>query len=565
MTLTETRPEPATEIPLVPPPVPEPRGFAAAIGTGDHKKIGRLYIVLSLLYLIVAVGGSAALAVEQVDQTGYQLFGADTYFQGLTLVGQGLVYLAVLPLLLGIAISVVPLQVGSRTIAFPRAATASFWGYAVGGAMLVASYALNGGPGGGDEQAVDLWILSLGIVVSSLLLGAVCVATTVVTLRTPGMYLNRVPLFSWAWLVTAAMWLLTLPVLLAALVIAYLDHRYGRVGLGGNYNLYPWVHWTLRQPQVFLYALPVLGIVAEIVPVFAGTRQRLHKTAMALMAAVGALGFGAYTMLVWQEVAEQVPVLDITAGDWAVYENWVLVAGLVLLPLPVLLVLGGWTDTLVRGRRRTLGAPLVFALAAGLCLLVAASAAALSAIEPLGLLQTSWSAGVGVLALGAAIVAALGAIQYWGVKITGRVVGSGPGLLAAGLVLVGVLLAGAGQLVAGAFDQPDVVLVAAAGAVEPFDGVLDVRDAVDTANLATTAGWVLLAAGVAVFALGLLGAVVKPRDEETPSDPWEGFTLEWATTSPPQPANFDQVALVTSPTPLLDQRPVDADDEGSAA
>jgi heme/copper-type cytochrome/quinol oxidase subunit 1 len=556
MTLIETRPETAPEIQLVPLPQPEPAGFAAYLGTGDHKKIGRLFIAVSLVYLAAAVVLGAVLSVEQIDQSGFDIFDAESYFQALTLGEFGLVFLALLPLFLGLAIYVVPLQVGARTIAFPRAAAVAFWGYLLGGALLVGSYLINGGPGGGDEQGVDLWILAVGIVAAALLVGALCVATTVITLRTPGMYLDRVPLFSWSMLVSAVLWIGSLPVLVASLVLGYLDHKYGRVEFGGNYDLYPWYHWTLRQPQVFLYAVPAVGIAAEVIPVMAGTRQRLYKTIMALIAVVGLLGFGAYTAGLWTTLVREVATLDISTSDWSIYSNWVFFLGMITLPLPLLLLLGGWADTVVRGNRRQLSAPLVFSVVAILLLLAAATAAALSAIEPLDLLPTSWVHGVAVLAVGASVLAALGGLQYWGIKIWGRSIPAGAGLLAALLGFGGVLLIGAGQLLAGVYDQPDLVTVVANGASAPFDGVLDVRDAVDTGNVITTIGWAAAIGAVVVFGLGLIGALVKPRsdDEEPEADPWGGHTLEWATSSPPPFANFEAVALVTSCTPLLDER-----------
>lgn len=559
MTLTETRPELAPAAQLVPPPAPEPDGLAAYLGTGDHKKVGRLYIAFSLLYLLASLGSSAVLAFEQSDQTGLDIFETGSYFQALSLTSQGLVFLGVLPLLLGLAILVTPLQVGSRTIAFPRAAAASFWGYLVGGGMLIAAYGINGGPGGGDAQAVDLWILSFGMVIGSLLVGAVCVVTTVITLRTPGMYLDRVPLFSWSMVVAGSLWIFTLPVVLASLLLAYLDHRYGRVGLGGNYDLYPWIHWTVRPPQVFLYAIPAVGIVAELIPVAAGARQRLYKTVMALIAMLGALAFGAYTVLIYRDLGAEVVTLELAGGDFSIYSNWFLVIALVTLPLPVLLLLGAWTDTLLRGEERRFDAGLLFGLATGLLLLVATGAAALAMFEPLDLAQTSWLAGVASLAIGAGVVGGLGGCYWWATKIWGVTLAQGLAMAVVVAGLAGTLLVGGGQLAAGAADQPDVILVAANGAEEPFAGVLEVESLVDTGNLVSTVGWALLGLSVLLMGLGVVGAAVRSPaegDDEAAvsSDPWNGFTLEWATQSPPVAGNFTEVALVTSAAPLLDER-----------
>lgn len=562
MTLTETRPELALEAQLVPLPAPEPAGFAAYLGTADHKKLGRLYIAVSLLYLLVSLAASALLSFEQADASSLDILDLDSYFQALSLVSQAVVFLGVIPLLLGLGILVTPLQVGSRTIAFPRAAAASFWGFMVGGGMLIGSYAINGGPGGGDAQGVDLYVLSYAILLASLMLGALCVVTTVITLRTPGMYLDRVPLFSWSMVVGGALWLFTLPVVLASLLLAYLDHRYGRVGLGGNYDIYPWLHWAVRPPQVFLYAIPALGIVAEIIPVASGARQRLYKTMMALMVVIGAFGFGAYTVGAYHELANQVVTLDVSSGDFGFYSNWFLVIALVTLPLPVLLLLGGWTDTLIRGKKRQFDAGIVFALSAGLLMLLATSAGAVGAIEPLDLAQTSWMAGVTTLTLGAAIVGGLGGCYWWATKIWGKPIAGGAAVIAAVITLAGVLIAGGGQLVAGVYDQPDAVLVAGTSPETP-PVVIEIRDSAEAASMGSTAGWALVAVGVLLVGLAIVGSAVRetPEGEEVPDDPWGGFTLEWATSSPPTVGNFERVALVTSSAPLLDEREAKGGDD----
>ncbi len=550
MTLTETSPAVAEEAaPQAAQLRPEPSGLLGYLGTGDHKRVGRLYMGTSLLYLLAGAGLGVVLGLERVDQTGASILDAETYFQALTLDGLGLVFLVVLPLILGLAISVVPLQLGARTIAFPRAAAASYWGYLVSGGMVVAAYVMNGGPGGGEEQAVDLWILAQALLVASLLLGAICVVTTVITLRTPGMYLDRVPLFSWSMLVAGSLWLLTLPVALAGLLLAYLDHRNGRLGLGGNYDLYPWLHWVARQPQVFLYAIPALGIISEVVAVMASTGQRMYRTVMGLIGLVGALGFGAWTVGLWSGLSGE---LQEGVTGFAIYDNWVFVGVAVITPLVLLLLFASWAHTLARARFVKVTAPLIFSLGAAVLLLAATVAAAMSTAESLDLLQSSWPAAVADLALAAAVVAALGGMQYWSVKLWGVRCSETAGSVAALAVFGGALLAGLSGLVTGANEQADLVLVAAGGAGSPFDGVLAVTDTVDAANAAAVAGWALLAVGVLMFLVNLIGSAISRG--RVPVDPWGGHTLEWATSSPPAPGNFESVALVISERPLLDFR-----------
>ncbi len=561
MTLTETRPEAADEAPAATEPLPpaEPTGFVRFLATGDHKKIGRTFIVFSLLALLATTIMGLVLSVERVDHGGFEVLDIDTYFQALTMSAQALVFMVVMPLFVGLGIYITPLQVGARTVAFPRAAAASMWGFLLGSVLVVASYAINGGPGGGDAEAVDLWIVSCGILVASLALGALCVVATVLTLRTPGMSLDRIPPFSWSMLVAGILWLLSLPVMLGLLLMIYLDHRYGRTLMGGNFDLYQWLHWTIRPPQVFLWALPAFGILGEIVPVMAQARQRHYKTMMTLVGLVGVLGFGAWTVAVWRGLA-----LDVhgAAEAFGVYDEWLFLGVLVLIGLPMLLVFGGLTDTAIRGKDLRVTAPLVYADLAGLLLLGAAIGAAASTVEAFGLLETTWMQGVSSLALIGAVLAGLGGVHYWGVKIWGKALPDGAGFVTAGVIAAGAVIVAIGELVAGIYDQPDVLLVAANPASAPFDGVLVVRDSVDTGNIVATIGWGIVTLGVAVFLLSFIGVLIaKAKDKTTAeADPWDGQTLEWATSSPPVSGNFAEVALVTSAAPLLDG--CEAEDEG---
>ncbi len=128
--------------------------------------------------------------------------------------------------MLGLGLVVVPLQIGAKTVAFPRAAAASYWGLLITGGLVIASYVMNGGPGGGSSTGVDLWALAMIGVVVSLLLATLCLVTTVLGLRAPGMTLNRTPLFSWSMLAAGGVWLLSLPILAAALLLVYTGHHF---------------------------------------------------------------------------------------------------------------------------------------------------------------------------------------------------------------------------------------------------------------------------------------------------------------------------------------------------
>src|SRR4051794_29675879 len=185
----------------------EPAGLAAIVGTGDHKVIGRMWITFSLIFG-VGVFIAAALSAWAQTQASNDAFAlADQEFQFFTAARIGMVFLFLVPLFIGIATVICPLQVGASTIAFPRAAASAFWAWLTGSIVLVTAYAVNGGVGGPTlkdgslNKGVDLAFVGLGLMIIALLLATVCILTTIVALRTPGMDFFRVPLFSWSMVV----------------------------------------------------------------------------------------------------------------------------------------------------------------------------------------------------------------------------------------------------------------------------------------------------------------------------------------------------------------------------
>src|SRR4051812_8395573 len=302
MAMTETRPEAETETatPTTSANAGLPRptgGLAGLLGTGRHRSIGRLWVGTSLVFLVVSGGVGIALGAERLKPETYNVFDVNSFAQALSLHGVSGTFLFALPILVGLAIIVVPRQVGAETIAFPRAAAAAYWAYLIGGALLIVSYLINGGPFGGHEQGVDLFLASLAMVVVALVLASICIATTVLALRVPGLTLARVPMFAWSMLVAATIWIASLGLLFGILVLLYVDHRHRVFVFGADDQIAAWLRWTITQPQVFAIAIPVLGVVGDIVPVFTRTSARLRSVQLGAIGAFGALSFGAWTYL----------------------------------------------------------------------------------------------------------------------------------------------------------------------------------------------------------------------------------------------------------------------------
>ena len=531
MTMTESPPAEAAESTEPAGAVPG-AGLYDALTTSDHKAIGRIWLQVGMLLLAAATVLGVALAIEDAGD-GDVFGGVNGAFQMAALYRFGLVLLVAMPLVIGLATIVVPMQVGSSNIAFPRAASAAAWGYLVGTAITVVSVLAGGGWGaldgvtGEEADAIELTLLGTGMVLASILLASVCLATTVISLRTPGMGLTKAPLFAWSVLVAASVWLITLPIAIANLIVIVVDLRGGPLLFGnpeGSTLIYEQLAWLIEQPAIYSLGIPVLGIIGSIVPVVAGARQVSHAGMMALIGLAGVLAVGGWSQPAFSDQRDEL-----------VYVAFGLIA-----IVPVVASLGGNAVTLLKG-----GAPaglppahLLGALGSGLLLLCATVVGALRVIDPLDLIGTAADGAVVHLTVFACITAVAAGLWFWSAKIGGHLL---PNVMGLGVMLdfIGAgLVIGVAQLLIG-FD---------------FDG--DLNDAML---------WVVFVGALlgALGALGAIGAKVTAirSDVEAGDDPWDGHTLEWATPTPVPTGNFvGALARVTSESPLLDA--VEASDSG---
>jgi heme/copper-type cytochrome/quinol oxidase subunit 1 len=541
MTVTEDAPA-AVSAPAEPTaPTPAASGLAAILGSGDHKVVGRLWIVASLVHAALAGVVALLVAAEKMDLADIGIVSTSWFDQLVAYRSIAAAFLFLLPLTIGVATAIVPLQVGASTIAFPRAAAAAAWTYLIGGGLVVGAFAIDGGPGGGDVDGVRLFIVAFVLVLLALVVAWICIATTVIAVRAPGLSLVRTPLFSWSALVAAGVWIVTLPVLAGLLVATYVDVRYGGGGGffgGGEEAVYARIAWVFSTPAVYAFAIPALGLIGSVVPVFSATRHERHRLAQGLIGAFAVLSVGAWTL----------PGFGQDPHPWLYELPWVAVSFAIV--VPVLGLLGLWAVTVRRGRV-TLGSPLLYAVAAGLMLLVGVLAGAVQAIKPIktlvdgkgtSLYGTTWSSAVASYVLLAAAIALLGASVYWAPKLLGRTLKEAPARAIALVLLAGTVLWSFPDLVAGLLGQPGGI------GQSPTDNV----STIEALNLASTIGGAVLALGLVGFVALVVGAT---RSDELPGDdPWSGHTLEWATSSPPPIGNFASLPEITSEAPLYDAR-----------
>ncbi len=540
MTMTESPPATATgtdgdtAVPRI------AGGLHTWLTTSDHKKIGLLWVAVSVLLFAAVTVVGAVLGFERADADSVDIFGGvNSYFQMWTLYRVAFAVLVVAPLFIGIATVVVPMQIGSTNIAFPRAALGAFWTWLIGAGITISAVLIGGGWGALDgvtsdeADAISLTLLGTGMVIFSLLVASVCIATTIVSMRTSGMNLSRVPLFTWSMLVATSVWLITLPIAASNLVLAYVDLHHGGPSTFGNPEpvagataIWQQVDWVVSQPQVYAFAIPLLGILGSIVPVAAGTRHVSHSAMIGLIGLFGFLSVGGWSQPAFHDGTE----------------DFLFIAfGLVIL-LPVLGSLAGAASTLAEGEGIGFkDTHLLASLGAGVVLLAAVVSGALRVVEPFHLIARSTTTGVFNLVMVSAVIAGVAGLWFWAPKITGHQLAGGLGKLVVLDLVLGGLLLGLTDLVSGFLETPDFLLAP------------PVSSTADALNLVSVVGAVMVALGALGLVAGLLGGL-RSDAASAGDDPWDGHTLEWATTSPPPEGNFSEPpAKVVSEAPLLDQ------------
>ncbi|OLS96529.1 cytochrome ubiquinol oxidase subunit I, partial [Pseudonocardia sp. CNS-004] len=305
----------AVEPKPVAPPYPArktPKGatFAKMLRTTDPKDIGILYLVTSFGFFVV--GGAMALLIRgELAVPGLQFLSTEQYNQLFTMHGTIMLLLYATPILFGFANYIVPLQIGSPDVAFPRLNAFSYWLFLFGGLTVLSGFLTPGGaadfgwfayaplhsattsPGAGG----DLWIVGLIVAGLGTILGGVNFTTTIVCMRAPGMTMFRMPIFTWNILVTVILVLIAFPVLTAGLFAMLADRHLGTHAFdpaNGGAILWQHLFWYFGHPEVYIVALPFFGIVTEILPVF--SRKPLFGYKMLVFAT---LAIGALSMAVW--------------------------------------------------------------------------------------------------------------------------------------------------------------------------------------------------------------------------------------------------------------------------
>jgi cytochrome c oxidase subunit 1 len=526
--------------------------------TVDHKKLGLLYIGTAWLFF-VAAGIMATLIRLQVALPGNHVVGPGTFNALITMHGTIMIFWVAMPLVFGFANYVVPLQIGARDMAFPRLNAFSFWLTFFSGCLLMFSYVAGPslyGTSGPPQVAwmaiapltsrafypgpsVDYWSLSLLVSGIGSVTGGINVMTTIFCYRTKGMTLYRMPLFTWAVLTTMFLVVIFLPPLSAAQIMLtlqrYLGAKFFEPLAGGSAILWQHFFWIFGHPEVYILVLPAFGILSEVIPVF--SRKPIFGYPM-MVAAIVLIGF-------------------VSAGVWA---HHMFTVGLnsfsvtffafstLLIGIPTGLKIFNWMATMWGGKIR-FEVPMLFCIAFILQFLIAGLTGIMLGVAPFDWqLNDSYFviAHFHYVIVGGIIFGIFAGTYYWYPKAFGRMMDNRFGLWHFWLFTIGFHLTFDPQHFSGILGMPRRIYT-----YQPGRGW-------EVWNLLSTIGAFLQAAGAIIFVFNLFWSAWKGK--EAGEDPWDAWTLEWETTSPPPDYNFETLPEVRSRRPLWDlKHPEDPD------
>ncbi len=521
-------------------------GAGAWVTTTDHKRIGRLYLSVGLVALLATAVLGTLLGIERADDADLLLDG-NALLQLIQAYRVGLVFGTIIPLALGLSIAVAPLQVGARSIAFPRVALTGFYAWLGGFALTMVALGRNGGIGGGDAQAVDMFLAGHGLMILGLVASAGCVATSVLATRAPGMTMRRVPLFAWSALIGALGIVLALPVVFGVVVYVFIDHRLGiEANFGGAEGIAAWIGWAFSVPAVVVYAIPAVGVAAEMIPVTFKARQAMRGVAFAGIALVGVTALAATTQQFVHEVTVDTDGQTFIEGA----VPFLIFAGLPLLGVVVVMALGALTakNGLANAKPSITSAFVFSFLGLGMILVGLIGNFALG-ITDLELLGTTVEEGATIYVVYGTALAVMGGVAFWAPKLWGRVLPEKQVMPLALLGLAGTVLASLPLYIAGLADQ--------AGGIPANDADVAAMLSLDYDGPSALWNW-LAAVGhglVAVTIVAFVGLMLKTfagAGEAAEQNPFGGHTVEWGTPSPAPAANYEHVVTVASPEPQFD-------------
>lgn len=522
-------------------PVEAPRGIWGWLTTVDHKRIGVLYLITSLTFF--GIGGIEALLLRvQLSQPNNDFVSAATYNQLFTMHGTTMIFLAIMPLSAAFFNLLVPLMIGARDVAFPRLNAFSYWAYLFGAILINLGWLHGGAPDAGwfayanltspaysPGLGVDYWVLGIQVLGISSVAASFNFFTTIVNMRAPGMSMMRLPVFVWMTLVTQVLIFMAFPALTIGATLLLFDRWFGTnffiVEAGGMPLLWQHLFWVFGHPEVYILILPAMGIVSEVLPTF--SRKPLFGYTAVVFAGIGiaVLGFSVWAHHMFTTGLGPVP-------------NSIFAISTMLIALPTGVKIFNWIGTMWGGAL-WLTTSMLFSIGFVAMFIIGGLSGVMHASPPVDSQQQDTYFVVAhfhYVLFGGSIMGLFSGIYYWFPKFSGKMLSESLGKINFWLMLIGFNLTFFPMHWLGVMGMPRRIY--------SYGDGLNWGDW----NMFVTMGSFIIGLSFIIFIANVY--VTLTLGEKAPDNPWDGATLEWATSSPPSPHNFDAIPIVKSRIPL---------------
>lgn len=502
--------------------------------TVDHKKIAILYLVAGGLFFVV--GGLEAMVIRiQLAIPNNDFVSAGLYNEMLTMHGTTMIFLAAMPLVFAIMNAVVPLQIGARDVAFPFLNALGFWLFLFGGIFLNLSWFMGGAPDAGwtsyatlslysPGHGIDFYVLGLQISGIGTLIAGINFLVTIINMRAPGMTYMRMPMLTWSTFVASALILFAFPPLTVGLVLMMFDRMFGSnffvVAAGGNTIIWEHLFWIFGHPEVYILILPAFGIFSEIIATFSRKRLFGYSSMVFATVLIGFLGF-----MVWAH-----HMFTVGLGPVA---NALFAVATMAIAVPTGIKIFNWLFTMWGGSVK-FTVPMLYAVAFIPSFTMGGVTGIMNAAAPA---DYQYHDSYFVVAhfhyviVGGVVFGLLAGITFYWPKIFGTLLNEFMGKITFWTFLLGFHLT--------FFIQHFLGLMGMQRRIFTFQD----NQGLNTGNMLSTIGAVLMAVSVIVMVINIISTSVK--NKKVGNDPWgDGRTLEWSISSPPPFYNFKQLPLV---------------------